>query len=467
MNETARTPLIEQLAPRIWRHFADLLRLAWPVMLSRAGILVMAFCDIAMLGRYGAGAIGEINLGVSIFVPLLVVTIGLTSGMVPVVAYAFGAGAWAECGNAWRRAISLSLVTSTIAALICWQGEALLAAFGQTAEMSARGGAVTRALAPGLIAQTIYTACAFYLEATRRPLPALVAMIFANLGNFSLNWLLIWGHWGFPELGAVGAALASTIVRFGAAAGMILYIVTRPRARAAGVVGPWQTFWGPGGWAAGRTMRKLGASAGLSNGFETIGFAAMTMFAGQLGTLPLDAYSLSHNLLSTLFMVGLGLAVASGVRVGIEMGRDRPDEAAFAGWVGLLAVVVVMSTLAVLVVINRESLAAIYTNDPVIAARASGLFVLSALVFVPDSAQVVMGQALRSMGDAWVAVACYIASFVMLMVPLGWLLVNPLGYDERALIGTIIAACLLASALLTLRFHWLTRHRGRDREPRP
>jgi MATE family multidrug resistance protein len=264
-----------------------------------------------------------------------------------------------------------------------------------------------------------------------------------------------------PELGAVGAALASTIVRFGAAAGMVLYIVTRPRARAAGVVGPWQTFWGPGGWAAGRSMRTLGLSAGLSNGFETIGFAAMTMFAGQLGTLPLDAYSLSHNLLSTLFMVGLGLAVASGVRVGIEMERDRPDEAAFAGWVGLLAVVVVMTSLGSLVVINRGTIAAVYTDDPVIADRAMGLFVLSAFVFVPDSAQVVMGQALRAMGEAWVAVACYTVSFVVLMVPLGWIMVNPLGYDERALIGAIIAACTLATALLSWRFHWLTQRRGK------
>jgi MATE family multidrug resistance protein len=461
MNAPQEAIVIERLVPRVWRHFADLLRLAWPVMLSRAGILVMAFCDIAMLGRYGAGEIGEVNLGISIFVPLLVVTIGVTSGMVPVVAYAFGAGAWAECGNAWRRAISWSLVTSVIAALICWQGEALLTAFGQSPERSAKGGAVTRALAPGLVAQTVYTVCAFYLEATRRTLPALVAMIFANLGNFGLNWLLIWGHWGMPELGAVGAALASTIVRFGAAAGMVLYIVTRPRARAAGVVGPWQTFWGPGGWAAGRSMRTLGLSAGLSNGFETISFAAMTMFAGQLGTLPLDAYSLSHNLLSTLFMVGLGLAVASGVRVGIEMGRDRPDEAAFAGWVGLLAVVVVMTSLGSLVVINRGAIAAVYTDDPVIADRAMGLFVLSAFVFVPDSAQVVMGQALRAMGDAWVAVACYTVSFIVLMVPLGWILVNPLGYDERALIGAIIAACTLATALLSWRFHWLTQRRGK------
>jgi MATE family multidrug resistance protein len=461
MNDARTETAAEPFGPRVRRHFADLLRLAWPVMLSRAGILVMAFCDIAMLGRYGAGAIGEVNLGVSIFVPLLVVTIGLTSGMVPVVAQAFGAGAWTECGHAWRRAISWSLVTSAIAALICWQGETLLAVFGQTPELSASGGAVARALAPGMVAQTIYAACAFYLEATRRPLPALVVMIFANLANFGLNWLLIWGHWGMPELGAVGAALASTVVRFGAAGGLILYIVTRPRARAAGVVGPWQSVWGPGGWAAGWTMRKLGFSAGLSNGFETIGFASMTLFAGQLGTLPLDAYSLSHNMVSTLFMVGLGLAVASGVRVGIEMGRGRPDEAAFAGWVGLLAVMVVMSGLGLAVLTGREAIAAAYTDDPVIAARAMTLFVFAAFVFVPDSAQVVMGQALRAMGDAWFAVACYIVSFVVLMVPLGWVLVNPLGYDERALICAVIAACVLATVLLSLRFHWLTRAGGR------
>jgi len=449
----------EPLLPRVLRHLADLLRLAWPVMLSRAGILVMAFCDIAMLGRYGAGAIGELTLGVSIFVPLLVIAIGFCSGMVPVVARAFGAGAWIECGRAWRRALSWAVLTSGIATLICWQGEALLALFGQEPAFAARGGAVARALAPGLVAQAVFTASAFYLEATRRTMPALVAMIFANLGNFGLNWLLIWGHWGLPELGAVGAALASTLVRVAAAVGLVLYIVTRPRARAAGVVGPWETVWGPGGWSEGRTMRKLGMSAGLSNGFETVGFAALTMFAGQLGALPLAAYSLAHNLMAMVFMVGLGLAVATGVRVGIEMGRGRPDEAAFAGWTGLLAVVIVIGGLALAVAAGRDAVAMAYTDDPVVAARAAGLFLVVALVFVPDSAQVVAGQAVRALGDAWVAVACYMGAFLIVMPPLAWVLTGPLGLDERGLLGAIFASCMMATILLAMRFHYLTRRR--------
>jgi MATE family multidrug resistance protein len=238
MNETEAQIVAERLAPHIWRHFADLLHLAWPVMLSRAGILVMAFTDIAMLGRYGAGAIGELNLGASIFVPLLVVAIGLTSGLVPVVSNAFGAGAWTECGHAWRRGLVWSLIVSSVAMLVCWQGEAMLIVFGQTPELAATGGAVARTLAPGIVFAALYTTSAFYLEATRRPMPALVVMVFANLANFALNWLLIWGHWGLPELGAVGAALASTLVRLAAVGTLILYVVTRPRARAAGVVGP-------------------------------------------------------------------------------------------------------------------------------------------------------------------------------------------------------------------------------------
>ena len=83
---------MQALLPRFARHTADLWRLAWPVMLSRAGILLMAFVDIAMLGRYAPGAIGIANLGVQIFVPLLVVSIGLASGVMPIVAMPMGPG---------------------------------------------------------------------------------------------------------------------------------------------------------------------------------------------------------------------------------------------------------------------------------------------------------------------------------------------------------------------------------------
>lgn len=82
------------LLPRIAHHVGDLMRLAWPVMLSRAGILLMAFFDMAMLGRYEPGAVGIANLGMVVFIPVLVIVIGLCTGLVPVVSQAYGRGHW-------------------------------------------------------------------------------------------------------------------------------------------------------------------------------------------------------------------------------------------------------------------------------------------------------------------------------------------------------------------------------------
>ncbi|MEL6476282.1 MAG: MATE family efflux transporter [Pseudomonadota bacterium] len=447
--------------PRLRHHFTDLLRLAWPVMLSRAGILIMAFCDIAMLGRYGGGEVGVSNLGLSIFVPALVVTIGLTSGMVPVISQAFGAGHWEECGRAWRRAMVWGAVLSLFGIWLTWQGGDILLwlgaqGMGPTVDLAQRGGAVAQALAPGLLAQVLFAVCAFYLESTRRPRFAMLAMLVANLLNLALNWVFIFGHLGVPEMGAVGAAIASTLARFAALGLMLWYIFSQAEPRAAGVTGPWETFWGPGGWRAGWPMRKLGFSAGVSNGFETVGFASMSLFAGRLGSEALDAYSISHNMVSTLFMVGLGLAIATGVRVGIELGKGRPEEASFAGWTGLLAALVIMGGLGLAVCLLRDQVAWIYTDDPVIQARVAGIFLISAFVFLPDTAQIVMGQAVRALGDAWVPILCYGIAFTVLMIPMGWVMVEDFGWDERGLVISIITACLLATVTLAWRFHHLT-----------
>jgi multidrug resistance protein, MATE family len=450
----------EGTGPKILRHVQDLLRLAWPVMLSRAGILVMAFVDIAMLGRYGLGAPGVAGLGIAIFVPVMVIAIGLVSGMVPVIARAHGAGERAECGRAWRRAISWGGFVSIFGMWLVWQGETMLGWLDYPPEMAAAGGAVARALAPGLLAQVLFAACAFYLEATRRPLFALGAMVVANLVNLGLNWVMIFGHLGWPEMGAVGAALASSIARFAALGLMVWFILRQPDPQGAGVSGPWETVWGPGGWRAGYPMRALGASAGLSNGFETIGFAAMMMIAGTLGTAALDAYSIAHNLVATVFMIGLGLSVATGVRVGIAAGAGDAHEATVAGWTGLLVALAIMGSLSALVLLFRDGIVLAYTDVPELAVRTTGVLLFSAFIFVPDTAQVVLGQAVRALGDAWVPVTAYVASFVVLMVPLGLWLTGPGGWDERGLAVAIIAACTLATVLLVWRFRVLTRARA-------
>lgn len=447
----------EPLSSAVPRHVADLMRLAWPVMLSRAGILVMAFVDIAMLGRYGPGAPGVAGLGLAVFVPVLVMAIGLVSGMVPVVSHAWGAGDRAEAGRGWLRALSWGALISCIGMILVWPAGHLLVWLGYPPEIAAEAGEVVHALAPGLPAQALFVACAFYLESTERPIWTLLAMVLANVVNLVLNWIMIFGHFGWPEMGATGAALATTIARFVALVPMFWVILAQPNVRESGVREPWGSIWGPGGWRAGRMMRRLGISAGLSNGFETVSFAAMMMMAGTLGTAALDSYSFSHNLIATSFMVGLGLSIATGVRVAQAAGAGNMREAMMAGWTGVGIGFAMMGMIGVLVLLFRDHAVLAYTDVPELVSRTASLFLFTAFVFVPDTLQVVLGQAVRALGDVWVPIGAYVFSFILLMLPLGWVLTGPAGWDERGLVLAVIIGCLSATLLLGLRFRALTR----------
>lgn len=463
MDRPVNCPVVivpEPLVPMVRRHALDLIRLAWPVMLSRAGMLAMAFVDIAMLGRYGPDAPGVAGLGLAVFIPVMVVSIGLVSGIVPVVSHAWGAGDRRECGHAWRRAVSWGVFVSLIGMLLIGQSEALLGLLDYPPEMARAGGHVALALAPGLVAQVLFTTSAFYLEATGRPFYSLGAMVVANIVNGVLNWVMIFGHLGWPEMGPVGGALASTFARFAALAVMLAVVLGQRDAAGAGVAGPWETVWGPGGWRAGHAMRRLGLAAGVSNGFETIGFAAMMMMSGTLGAEALSAYSISHNLVSTVFMVSLGLSVATGVRVARAAGAGDAREAAVAGSTGLLVALAVMSCICALVLAFRHQIVLAYTDVPDLAARAAGVFLFSAFIFIPDSLQVVAGQAVRALGDAWVPVLAYVASFAVLMIPLGFVMIGPGGWDERGLAVAIVVSCGTAALLLGWRFRVLTRLRA-------
>lgn len=181
------------------------------------------------------------------------------------------------------------------------------------------------------------------------------------------------------------------------------------------------------------------------------------MMAGTLGTAALDAYSISHNLVATVFMVGLGLSVATGVRVAQSAGAGDAREAAIAGWTGLGVAFLLMGTLSALVLGLRGTIVLAYTDVPEIAARTAALFLFSAFIFVPDTLQVVLGQAVRALGDAWVPVTVYVFSFLVLMVPLAWWLTGPGGWDERGLAVAIVSACTVAAVLLAWRFRALTR----------
>ena len=443
------------LAARLRRHLTELIRLAAPVVVTRAGILTMAAVDVAMLGRTTVDQVAYHGLGVAPFVVITVTGIGLLFGTVVMTSHAVGREQFAECGPVWRRSLPYAALLGLIAAALCFCGTPFFLFTGQLEDIALGAGSVIAILGLGAPGTLMFTTTAFFLEGLRRPLPAMMVMIAANALNVLLNSVLIFGNLGFPALGADGAALSTTIVRTGMAAVLIAYVWRMRDHERYGVRLPFGSRW----WRAGAHHRRVGFPAGASYGIESVAFGAISFYAGMLGVLALASYTLQHIVFALIFMVALGIASATSVRVGIAHGREDWADRALAGWTGLGLVAVVLGGCGGILLVWPDAIAAIFTSEPSLLAATAPLIALSAYALIADGGQIVIASALRGAGETWMPTAMHVVSYVLVMIPACWIFAFPMGYGAAGLVAGIIVASVVSVTLLTIRF-WLISRRA-------
>jgi multidrug resistance protein, MATE family len=442
------SPLPETLGVRLARHWRALFHLAWPVVFNRAGLVVMAFADVVMTGRYDTAALAALSLGYAVTMPIYVTGIGCMTGIIATTAREHGSGsadapAIAFRGLWWASAIGI------VAALLCLLAGPILELVGQAPDLVTGGAAVALLLAPGTFFQIVFVAAGFYLEGTGRTRPGLVAMIGGNVLNVVLNWMMIGGHLGAPAMGAEGAALATTIARAAMLAGLLAWMLRLPE------LAPWRgtlRLWGPGGWAAGAEMRRIGFAGGAAYFFETVAFATLAQAAGLLGATALAAYTILHNIEAMVFMVALGVSVASAVMVGRSAGVGDRGEARFSGLAGLAAAMCLVGVLGLVLLAAAPAVVGFYSDDASLVARAAPIMAILAVSMIFDAGQVVLGQATRALGDSWGTTLCFFIAFFCVMLPVGLILAFHTPLAEAGLfIGTALG-CFTAVVLLGRRF---------------
>jgi MATE family multidrug resistance protein len=446
---TARREAPRSTLSRLGGHWRALFVLAWPVMLSRAGVLLMSMAGVVMVGRYDTLALAQLSLGVAVFVPVLLAGVGSCVGIVSVTARGKGAGD-ADLPAVALRGLWWAALVGALGTAPILLAEPLLRLIGQAPELASGGGAVARMLAAGAFFQILYVGASFYLEGTGRTKPGLVAMAGANVLNVALNWLLIGGRLGAPEMGAEGAALASTLARAAMCGGLLFWMLRLPEF--GGHRGRPRRLWGPGGWAAGTEMRRIGLAGGAAYFFESFAFATLAQGAGLIGTTALAAYTILHNVEATVFMIALGLSVATAVRVGQAAGAGERAEARLIGVAGLIAATALIGAVGLVLLALAPQVARFYSTDAELIARAAPLFAILTVTMVFDAGQVVMGQATRALGDAWGTTMAYFTAFWLVMIPasLGLAFLTPLA-EAGLFVGTGLG-CGVALVLLGRRF---------------
>ena len=291
-----------------------------------------------------------------------------------------------------------------------------------------------------------------FLEGIKRAEIGFYLMFAANIVNIGLNYILIYGHIGFPELGAVGSAWASTGVRLFLAAAAIAFVWFAPSIQKFGVRKPVKSRWKD--W---KDQRHIGYSSAVSLAAEVVAFSAIAVFAGWLGTIPLAAHGVMYQVLGLPIMIAVGLGVATSVRVGIAFARKDRGDTILAGLSGFILNMMVVISLAITILVFPRELAEIFTSDQQIITLLMPITLVFTVGMIFDGAQMVSAGMLRGLKETWWPTSLQTVSFVGVMLPASYLLAFTFDRGFLGLMeGTLIGVCV-SWVLLSIRFMWLIR----------
>jgi MATE family multidrug resistance protein len=424
--------------------------LALPVVLTQIGMMLPGVVDTIMLGRYSTQAMAAAAIGHAWATGTSIVAIGVLLGLDPLVSQAHGAGDGQRIARAVQSGLVLSLLLSSLLALVWLGTERILLAAGQEPQLARDAHRYVLAQIPGIPGLLGFVPLRQYLQGRTLTRPAMWVALLVNPINALANRVLIFGWWQIPELGVVGAGLATSITRLSLPLGLYAWIRFAQLARGA---------WMPWSRAALRSAGMLeilrhGIPVGLQLGLELWAFSCATLLAGRLGAHAVASHSIALSLASLSFMMPLGVAIGASTRVGNLIGAGDRAAAQRAAYLSFALGAGLMGLSAAAFVVLRHALPRVWTDDPAVLALSASILPIVAAFQVFDGMQVVGGGILRGMGRTWPAAVFNFLAYFVLALPAAWYLANRAGWQLHG-VWTGLAGGLFVAALLFFGYvHW-------------
>ena len=396
---------------RAWPSFFSECRatllLALPLISGQLSLMLMGVVDTVMVGRLGVVPLGAATFSYTVLSVPFVLGLGLLSSVSVRVSQASGADRPHDAREALRHATWLALGYGLLVVLAVALGLPLLSRLGQPAEVVARAPIFLMTCAVSLVPALLSMTWKSHADALNHPWPPFWIMLGGVGVNVVLNWLLIWGHCGFPALGLEGSGIATLTARMLVAVVMFRWITRSVRVR----------DWTPPRWfvrcrlGAFFHLLAIGFPASLQMLTEVCAFSAASLLIGTLGAVALDAHQVAITCAATTFMVPLGVALAITVRVGEIVGageRARLRRVLLGGW--LFAVSFMSVSMLAFLLFGRD-IGAMFTSDAGVIEITAKLLLVAGVFQLFDGLQVVSACALRGVNDvrvpAWVAFFAY------------------------------------------------------------
>ena len=440
----------------LWRdELRATLLLAWPMILSNLTMMLIGVTDVILLGWLGPRELAAGALGHNLAIFCAIFCMGLVTATAPMMASEKGRMAHSvrDIRRTFRQGLWVCCSVMVPIWAFLWNTEAILVATGQQPDLAANAAIFVRAYMWSILPFLGFLVLRNFVAALEKPVWATVVACGAVVLNAVVNYGLILGHYGLPQLGLMGAGIGSTItnvVQFGV---MALVVSFHPKFRRYHLFG---RFWRPD-WPRFRQIWRLGMPIGVTMGFEGGVFAVAILLMGLINEASVAAHAVAIQIASLTFMVPMGLGQAATVRVGLAFGRNDADGITKAGWTAFVLGTGFMAAMALGIYSFPEALIGIFVT-PVDAETtqvfnlAVSFLMVAAIFQIVDGAQVVGAGMLRGLHDT--KVPMYFAAFGYWVVGIGvggWLAFRG-GWDGVGVWTGLATGLAVVSVLMLVRW---------------
>jgi len=437
----------------IQNHLKTNWLLAYPVMLSMLGQVMTGVADSVMVGWTGATPLAAASFANIFFSIPLFFGVGVSYAITPLVAEAHGAGDDKKISDVLRNGSIINLVIGIFLVGLIFSIQPLTHSMNQPTDVVDLALPYLSIVAVSIIPTMIFQTYRQFAEGLHSTRMAMVIVIGSNLLNIFLNYLLIFGKFGFPELGLNGAGWATLISRIVMGAGMMLYVYYGERFekfREGFLIGHYSK-------QLINRMLHIGIPAGTQFIFEAGAFGFSAIMMGWFGTAALAAHQIALNLATISYMTTSGLGAAAAIRVGTYLGRKDKPQLRRAGFTLISMGLVLMTAWGILFIAGRYYLPTLYIEDIRVISITSTLLIIAGFFQLSDGIQVVCAGALRGLQDVKVPSLLIFVAYWIIALPVGYWFAFPLEMGPEGIwYGLLIGLTITAFAML-FRFHLLSK----------
>ena len=428
-------------------YFIKTLQLSYPIMIGQLGIVLMGVADIVMIGKLDAINLAAASLANSVYFLIAIIGMGTLTAVSPLIAKSKAEGHNNDCAILFRQGIWASIILAVFIGLILFVLAENLYWFGQSERVTELTKNYLHVLNLGTLPLLVFLGVKQFSDGLGITKPSAVITILALLMNIVLNWLLIYGNWGFPKLGLLGTGFATSISRLFMGISMYLYVRSNSIYEHYRKLKEhkYDSYWLI-------KIFKVGLPSGFQYFFEVGAFAFAAIMIGWIGEYELAAHQIAINIASVTYMVATGLSAGGSIAVGDALGRRNRQDIIRSGYAAVILATAFMGVCAIVFSLFNQWIVGLYINDLHVEEMASGLLIIAAFFQLSDGIQCVGLGILRGIGDTKIPTVITIIAYWVIGIPIGYYLGFKTGLSLYGIWISLSIGLSFSALLLTFRF---------------